>query len=158
MVEQFRRRSENSYMKKLLAFVSLCVFAHAAFAQSNNVVGNWKNPTGSVIQIYECGPEICARLIAISSTAPSHRDEDNPNPALRNRPLCGVQIGAGFHLSGSDRAEGGWLYDPESGKTYHGTMTRSGSILRLRGYVGLSIFGRTEIWTRAPANLPACHP
>lgn len=149
-------------MTKYLAIIALFLFAHASFAQDNGVLGgvfgNWRNPKGSVIQIYACGSNVCARLIAISSKAPTRFDEENPNPALRKRPLCGLQIGSGFHLSGSNRAEGGRLYDPESGKTYHGTMTRSGTTLHLRGYVGLSIFGRTETWTRAPADLPHCRP
>lgn len=159
MLEQMRNQSENNYnMTKHLAFIVLSLFAFAAFAQENGVFGNWSNPTGSVIQIYACGSDACARLIAISNKAPTRLDVNNPNPALRTRSLCGLQIGAGFRLTGTGLAQGGWLYDPESGKTYHGLMTRSGTTLRLRGYIGFSIFGRTETWTRAPGNLPVCHP
>lgn len=145
-------------MLKRLACTVLCFTSCAAFAQNSGVFGNWSNSTGSVIQIYPCGNDACARLIAISSKAPTHFDINNPNPALRTRSLCGLQIGAGFHLTGPGRAQDGWLYDPKSGRTYHGSMTRSGTTLRLRGYVGISIFGRTETWTRAPNNLPACRP
>lgn len=158
MLEQMRNSSKNSCnMTKHIAFIVLLLFAHAAFSQDKGVFGNWSNSTGSVIQIYACGSNACARLIAISSKAPTRFDVNNPNPALRRRPLCGLQIGSGFHTTGHGHAEGGWLYDPESGRTYHGTMTRSGKTLHLRGYIGFSIFGRTEVWTRAPANLPPCH-
>lgn len=144
-------------MAKSLVLMVICLLTPAAFAQEGGVFGNWSDPTGSVIQIYHCGADACARLIAISSKAPTRLDANNPNRALRSRPLCGLQIGSGFHLSGPGQAQGGWLYDPQSGRTYRGLMTRSGTILHLRGYIGFSIFGRTETWNRAPDNLSPCH-
>jgi len=129
-----------------------------AKGQTNGVLGNWTNPTGSTIQIYRCDANVCARLIGIRKNAPSRVDRKNPNAALRARPLCGLQIGMNFHLANPGRAEGGQLYDPESGKTYNGMMTRDGNNLKLRGYIGFSLFGRTETWTRAPANVTPCRP
>ncbi|HEV2462938.1 MAG TPA: DUF2147 domain-containing protein [Acidobacteriaceae bacterium] len=143
-------------MAKYFVVMVICLFAPTAFAQQTGIFGNWSDPTGSVIQIFPCGPDACARIIAISSKAPGRVDANNPNPALRKRPLCGLQIGSSFQLTGPTRAQGGWLYDPQSGRTYHGTMTQSGAVLHLRGYIGLSIFGRTETWTRASNNLSPC--
>jgi uncharacterized protein (DUF2147 family) len=97
-------------------------------------------------------------VIEIRKNAPSRVDGKNPDHAQRTRSLCNLQIGWNFRLTSPSRAEGGHLYDPESGKTYSGSMTRVGDKLNLRGYIGLSLFGRSEIWTRAPANIPACHP
>jgi uncharacterized protein (DUF2147 family) len=130
----------------------------ATQAQTDGVLGNWMNPTGSIIQIYRCGSNVCARLIAIRHDAPSRVDSNNPNAALRTRSLCGLQIGTNFHLSSPNRAEGGQLYDPQSGKTYSGSMTRDGDELKLRGYVGISLFGRTEIWTQARGDISPCKP
>lgn len=141
---------------RIFAFATL-LLAVVGWAQTESVLGNWKNPTGSVIQIYRCGPAVCARVIAIRSGAPTRLDARNPNPALRRRSLCGLQIGSGFRLEGPDRAQGGRLYDPESGKTYSGSMALDSGKLMLRGYVGFAIFGRTEVWTRAPANVTPCH-
>lgn len=144
-------------MGRVWIFVILAFSLLTAQAQNSGVLGNWANPSGSVIQIYRCGTALCAKLIAIRADAPGHVDANNPNPALRRRPLCGLTIGTGFEPSGPDRAEHGRLYDPESGKTYTGSMTRDGDKLKLRGYVGIPLFGRTETWTRAPDSLPACH-
>lgn len=144
-------------MKRILV-PTLFLLSLVAHAQNNGVLGNWTNPTGSTIQIYRCGANVCARLISIRKNAPSHVDAKNPNSALRARSLCGLQIGMNFHLTLPSHAEGGQLYDPESGKTYSGVMTRDGNNLKLRGYIGLSLFGRTEIWTQAPANITPCHP
>jgi uncharacterized protein (DUF2147 family) len=144
-------------MKRLFLHV-LFLLSLMAQAQTNSVLGNWTNPTGSTIQIYRCGADVCARLIAIRKNAPSFVDNKNPNPDLRSRALCGLQIGMNFHLSSPGRAEGGQLYDPQSGHTYHGSMTRDGNLLKLRGYIGISLFGRTETWTQAPANITPCQP
>jgi uncharacterized protein (DUF2147 family) len=142
---------------KQICITALCLLSIVAQAQNNSVLGNWSNPTGSTIQIYRCDANVCARLISIRKNAPSHVDWKNPNVALRTRPLCGLQIGMNFHLANPGRAEGGQLYDPQSGRTYSGMMTRDGDKLKLRGYVGLSLFGRTETWTQAPANITPCH-
>ncbi|MGH9588053.1 MAG: DUF2147 domain-containing protein, partial [Acidobacteriaceae bacterium] len=72
------------------------------------------------------------------------------------RSLCGMKIGTGFKLVDPNRAQDGKLYDPKSGKTYTGSMTRDGNKLNLRGYVGIPFFGRTETWTRAPDSITAC--
>lgn len=144
-------------MKGLWAAALVFVSA-AAFAQSDSVLGNWRDPTGSTIQIYRCDKLVCARVVGLRKDAPSRVDGKNPNPALRSRPLCGLEIGTNFRVATPGRAEDGRLYDPQSGYTYSGSMTLDGNKLKLRGYIGLSIFGRTEVWTRAPAGFVPCRP
>jgi hypothetical protein len=97
------------------------------------------------------------RLAALSPRAPITRDEHNPDQNLRSRSLCGLQIGNGFQLDGESKAEGGSLYDPKSGRTYRGSMTRVADELHLRGYVGIKLFGATETWHRT-STPPACKP
>lgn len=144
---------------RYICILALLMFSMtAAQGQNASVLGTWTNPTGSTIQIYPCGANICAKVIAIRKNAPSRVDAKNPDRGLRTRSLCNLQIGWDFRLTAPSHAEGGQLYDPESGKTYSGSMTRVGDTLKLRGYIGLSLFGRTEIWTQAPANTAACHP
>lgn len=145
-------------MGRVWIFAILALSLATAQAQNSGVLGNWANPSGSVIQIYRCGADLCAKLIFISPNEPGHLDAENPDPALRHRPLCGLKIGTGFQPSGPDHAQDGKLYDPKSGKTYTGSMTREGNKLKLRGYVGIPLFGRTETWTRAPDSVPACQP
>jgi uncharacterized protein (DUF2147 family) len=142
-------------MKRIIVPVLLFLLTAAAQGEKG-VLGVWKNPTGSTIQIYRCGPNVCAKVIAISSKAPSRVDSENPEKALRTRPICGLEIGRSFHLTGPDQAQGGKLYDPESGNTYSGSMISDGDILKLRGYIGLSLFGRTETWTRAQKDVATC--
>jgi uncharacterized protein (DUF2147 family) len=125
------------------------------------VAGNWQTPNHSVVHVYACGSDICARLVRVTKSSPYTTDHNNPDPAKRSRALCGLVIGEGFKPEGPDphdpqRAGDGRLYDPESGHTYSGLMQASGDELKLRGYIGISLLGRTEIWRRAPGNVPAC--
>jgi len=128
-----------------LAFVVICAGLRA---QDSGVLGYWQEPGGSIIHVDHCGSNLCARLVAISASAPSRVDGNNPNESLRKRSLCGLRIGDGFQASGPSKAEGGTLYDPKSGKTYHGRMESHGDKLDLRGYFAFAIFGRTETWAR----------
>jgi len=76
-------------------------------------------------------------------------DEKNPDPALRDRPLVGLNLFAGFKYDGDGRWSGGTIYDPNSGKTYRCIVTWiDHDTLKVRGYVGVPILGRTETWTR----------
>ncbi len=130
-----------------------------AGAQSNGITGHlWTDPTGSVIRVDHCGPRICMWVVAISPKAPSNFDIHNPDPAKRNRALCGLEIGSGFVMRSPAEARDGALYDPKSGKTYHGLMKLNGNKLELRGYVGLPLFGETQIWTRPVAPVKPCTP
>lgn len=144
-------------MKFVLTLALVALLTPAAMSSGGSVLGEWTTPNGSVVNIYRCGTNVCARLIELSPQAPAQVDGENPNPKLRTRSLCGLEIGSGFHLTSPSHAEGGQLYDPQSGNTYSGWMTADGNTLQLRGYLGISLFGRTETWTRAQGDFAPCH-
>lgn len=125
-------------------------------AQPRSILGQWQDPSGSVVRIDRCANLLCIWIVAVNKKAPATTDVHNPDSRLRSRSLCGLMIGEGFHPSGKEVAEDGTLYDPKSGRTYHGEMKLVGDELHLRGYVGFSIFGRTEIWQRPSGTYPAC--
>jgi len=76
-------------------------------------------------------------------------DDRNPDAALRNRRLQGLTIMTGFQFDGGRRWTGGRVYDPNTGKTYKCTVTLlDANTLKIRGYIGVSLFGRSETWTR----------
>lgn len=82
-------------------------------------------------------------------------DRENPEIALRTRPIIGLPLLSGFRYAGDNVWSDGSIYDPESGKTYHCKMTlmKNGD-LKVRGYIGFSLFGRTTVWSRLPATPP----
>ncbi len=125
------------------------------------ILGIWNNDDGRAkIEIFDCGGHYCGRIAWLKE--PDFPSDDksgmagtplldlrNPDPALRSRPLLGLQIMGGFDRVGQDVWDHGRIYDPESGKTYKGKITfESPHRLHLRGYVGIPLFGRTAVWTR----------
>jgi len=86
-------------------------------------------------------------------------DRNNPDKSLRGQAIIGLKLVQGFKYAGDNVWNDGTIYDPESGKTYSCKMTlmMDGS-LRVRGYVGISLFGRTEIWTRPPPDAASAQP
>lgn len=79
------------------------------------------------------------------------KDEKNPDPALRDRPLTGLELFRNFSYDGDGRWTGGTIYDPNSGKTYRCIITWvDHATLKVRGYIGVPMLGRTETWTRVP--------
>lgn len=86
---------------------------------------------------------------------PKH-DRNNPEPSLRDRPIVGLCILSGFKYAGNGTWTGGSVYDPESGNTYQGKIRLDGSDrLMLRGFVGISLLGRTEVWERYNPGMPS---
>jgi uncharacterized protein (DUF2147 family) len=135
--------------------MALALAAAGADAQTASVLGYWRTPSGAITLVAPCGKKLCVEIAAL---APGHHpltDVHNPDPTLRSRALCGLRIGKGFVEVDPRHARGGHLYDPKNGRTYSGQMTAEGRRLRLRGYVGLPLFGRTETWIRA-ARPPPC--
>ena len=123
--------------------------------------GYWRTAGGhGIIEIARCGADdtLCGKLTWFSidpgDPNPEGLDLKNPDPTKRNRPLCGLTFMYGFKPAGPDHWEGGIVYDAESGNTYNATMAlRPDGKLDLHGYIGISLLGRSEIWTRA--NQPA---
>lgn len=77
------------------------------------------------------------------------KDVNNPDPKLRDRKLRGVVIM--WHLRFEDgEYTGGYCYNPRDGNIYRVKMKLTGpSTLRLRGYLGIPLLGKTQDWTRA---------
>jgi uncharacterized protein (DUF2147 family) len=125
------------------------------YAADTAVIGDWVTPDHSIVSIYSCGSQkVCAKLAWIRD--PSAKDDNNPDPSLKLRPLCNLQIGNDFEMTDETHAKNGTIYDPDSGKTYTATMVASDSELKVRGYVGAALFGRTEVWHRAQEPVAAC--
>ena len=129
----------------------------AAPAQQPSPAGRWKTvddrngQVKSIVVIEELNGEFRGRVDKIF--APPARDA---NPVcekcpgdLRNKPVLGMQIMWGLKKNG-DESTGGRVMDPEDGKTYKCKLrlVDGGKKLELRGYVGISLIGRTQTWIR----------
>jgi uncharacterized protein (DUF2147 family) len=141
---------------RILVYLALTAVSFTLRAGTGAVRGYWLEPKGSVLRIERCQEKLCVEIVALSPGDRPHVDVHNPDRTLRTRPLCGLRIGEDFVEKDSSRAESGHLYDPRSGRTYGGAMTAEGDLLKLRGYVGIELFGRTETWTRVQQVAHPC--
>lgn len=142
-------------MKQAGLPAACCLLATAAAlgADPALVEGTWLNGDGDGwIELAIEDDQLVGRIAGSpddpEGRRPARQDVRNPDPALRSRRLLGLVILSGFRRDG-DRWTGGRIYDPNSGNTYRGTITVvDRDTLSLRGYVGISLFGRSENWKR----------
>ncbi len=86
-------------------------------------------------------------------------DTKNPDATLHGRSFCNMQIMGGFVKSGPGEWEDGWIYNPDDGETYQSHFAlQSDGTLRLRGFIGISLLGASQIWTRPPQPPVPCTP
>ena len=125
------------------------------FAQKDRLEGIWYNEEKtSKIQIYRAvDNKFWGKIVWLKEPIRDGKprvDEKNSKENLRNRPLINLPILSRFVKKGDDTYGGGEIYDPKNGKTYSCTITyRSDNELGIRGYIGISLIGRTTTWTRA---------
>lgn len=144
-------------MKKLtLLLLILLVATGSIFAQTNagdKILGTWLNEEkDGKIEIYKNGSKYFGKLIwgknMYEPDGSSRTDIKNPDPKLRSRKLQDLVLLTNFTYDDGEW-EGGKIYDPKSGKTYSCVMKFKGNILQIKGYVGITLFGRTTVWTKA---------
>lgn len=142
-------------MKKILLIFMLANFSLPAFSQNSDViVGKWQNPSGEGrVDITKNGEKYYGKLYWLKEpndeTGQPKKDVKNPDISKRSREVKGLQILEGFISKGKGSYEDGTIYDPKSGKTYSCKMTIKGNDkLDIRGFVGISLLGRTETWKR----------
>lgn len=146
-------------MKKLLLFVSIIFIAIASKAQTaaDKVIGKWKNGEGTgIVEIYKTtSGHYAGRLIWLKEpidpeTGKPKLDKRNPDESKRTIPTLGLVNMQGFKYNESEKIwEGGTIYDPKNGKEYSCKMELvDENNLSVRGFIGISIIGRTDNWTR----------
>ncbi len=134
-------------MRQFILTLCALMVTVTLFAQTDPIVGKWENPSGEGrIDIYKKGDKFFGKLYWIKDS--EKKDTKNPDPKLRERLIQGTEILTNFSKKGS-AYEGGEIYDPKSGKTYSCKMTLKGTDkLDIRGFLGVSILGRTETWKK----------
>ena len=140
--------------KKAVLIVLLIVFSCNAWAQkADAILGSWANANGQDhILIYKRGDKFFGKLDWIKfpndENGKAKTDKNNPDPALRSHPDLGLELLKDFTFDGDNVYSGGTVYDPKNGKTYNCKMTLEGNKLTIRGFIGISLFGRSVTWTR----------
>lgn len=143
-------------MKTLPVFLFALILAAPSHAERTAVVGTWLTADGDgLIEIRIDGDGLSGTILGSPDEDPERPDTDiyNPDPALRDQPLVGLNIFSGFYYDGDGKWSGGFIYDPNSGKTYRAKLKlTSRNTIKLRGYIGISLLGRTETWKRQDSD------
>lgn len=160
-------------MPPLLGLLAL-LMSPLSWAADDSIVGYWLKETedphkSAVIEIYADGATFDGRIVKLrypsfvkgeksssGQVVPDDRvgkvktDVLNPDAALRNRPIEGLKLIDGFKPDGANVWSGATIYNPEDGETYtcKATLSKDGRTLKVRGYIGVPMLGRTQTWTR----------
>ena len=148
-------------MKKLLLIATIAFFGTilSSFVYQDNagdrLIGVWEPSNGRArVKVEKIGAKYYGKIVWLKEaidpvTKQPKVDKNNPDPNLQNIPLKGFRMLKDFVYAGKDEWNEGTIYDPLNGSTYSCTikMTDKNS-LEIRGYIGVSALGRTDIWKR----------
>lgn len=142
--------------RTLLAALALLVAAAPAFAAQDTPVGTWRtidDETGkpkSIVQITEHDGTLEGKVVQVlqsdQGTQPICKECEGER---HNQPVVGMTIIWGMKRDG-DSWEDGKILDPHNGKVYgcKMKMVDGGQGLKVRGFIGFSLFGRSQTWQR----------
>lgn len=139
-------------LRSLLALMLMVVVAPALFAASP--AGNWitsDDVTGkkrAVITLNVSGNTLSGKIDQVFPEPGDTGICSKCPGAFKNKPIKGIQFVWGLKDKGNGEWDGGHILDPKTGKVYRAKMTLKGDKLYVRGYMGFSMLGRTQVWHR----------
>jgi len=143
----------------LLAISTISATNHSLQEDSNPIVGVWKTGEGNaMVRIYKNGEKFQGKIVWLKEpndpeTGKPKIDKNHPEEANRTRPILGLVNIWGFSQTGKNLWEDGNIYDPKNGNTYSCEIKMINSkVLEVRGYIGVSLLGRTDTWTKQVAK------
>jgi uncharacterized protein (DUF2147 family) len=127
----------------------------AKAADPASPVGSWRtiddetHEPRAVVRIFDRGGVLFGVVEKSLMAHPPREFCDQCTDDRKNKPILGMEFIRGLRKDG-DRWDGGTILDPEHGKVYHCKMALQpgGQKLEVRGYIGVSLFGRTQTWER----------
>ena len=131
--------------------LGLAVVAGPARA-ADGATGTWRLSSGKVtVRVSPCGGGLCGRVVALRKPRDDkgrpRLDKENPNPALRSRPVIGLTILSNMRANG----QGTWsgtIYNPDDGNTYSSSMQLLGpSTMKVNGCV-VGVFSKSMKFIR----------
>jgi uncharacterized protein (DUF2147 family) len=131
--------------------ISVAIFICTISNAQDQALGMYFTPEkDGKIQIYKEGNKYFGKIVPINNN--NRKDINNPDEKLRSQPLAGLAFMKNFEYNGKEW-ENGTIYDPDNGKTYSSSMwfeNNDYSKLKVRGFIGFSLLGRTAVFERVP--------
>lgn len=140
-------------IKKMFLIASLVCFSNLLFAQDITQGTWWNQEKSSKVQFYKQGDKLYGKVIWLkepNENGKPRTDKFNPDEKQRSKPLMGLVFLKGFKQENAKKWEDGEIYDPKSGKTYDSYIEIvSPTQINARGYIGISLIGKTTTFTKA---------
>lgn len=124
--------------------------------------GYWLTENGNAIVKFEpCGQKVCGQMVWVANARDAagdlKRDVKNEDPTARARAICGLPLLGGLDSVKENRLEDGWIYNPRDGETYSVEVELvSVSEMKVRGFLGISLLGSSQVWTRVGDDRGGC--
>ena len=137
-----------------LVLLSLVVGGTVLADDGDAVVGEWyTKDSKALVQVYKAGDIYSGKIVWLkepkNEDGTEKLDTNNPDEAKQSQPIIGLNLVQGFSYKGKNKWAEGSIYDPDNGKTYKCKMTlQEDGSLKVRGFIGVSLLGRTQVWTR----------
>lgn len=147
----------KSIFRLSLAAIVFLFSSSLLTAQDNPdaIIGVWKTGSGNAhVRIYKNGDKYQGKIVWLKdpidqATGKPKLDVKHPDVATRSRQILGIINIWGFKYVDGNKWDGGNIYDPKNGNTYSSTIKmENANTLKVRGYVGISLIGRTDTWSR----------
>lgn len=143
-------------MIRLFALLTLLIpsaLIPSALTAAASPYGLWlTQKQGVIVDVYACGSDLCGRTVWLKKMTfkdgRDRLDRKNPDAALRARHWCGIEVITGVKAVSATEWEGGDIYDPKTGETFSFDMKQRGDKMKVRGYLGVKLLGKSETWTR----------
>ena len=141
------------------------LMGQVAWAAAESLDGFWMDSDGEVIlEIGPCAagqPTRCGRVAwlkqPLGPNGAQLLDDQNPDPKLRTRPVCGLTVVSGFAKQSDDTWGGGTVYVSDYGISFSGTaQVLNPSQVKVTGYVGVTFFGSSEVWSKVTHPVTPC--
>lgn len=144
----------------LLCLAVILIAAPAWSADKSSPVGTWRTiddetkTERSIVEVSLVNGELQGRVVKIF-----FRPDEPPNPVCekcegerKDKPVIGMTFLWGLKADSATDWVGGAILDPKNGKIYNAklSLTEGGKELRVRGYIGTPILGRSQVWQREP--------
>lgn len=141
-------------MNKLLFLAAFIGLTLTGTVKGQTVFGKWKtidDETGkpkSIVEIYEKSGKVYGKVVEILDPKKKDKLCTECTGEDKNKPILGMHVVKGLHKEQKEYT-GGTITDPNNGKVYKCFITLEGhDKLKVRGYIGFSLIGRTQVWHR----------
>lgn len=140
------------HVMALLLAAATMASVHSSAAQASDAQGVWTMSNGKVtVKVSDCGKTICGAIVDLKEPISKidgkpKVDRENPDPALRGRPLIGLTILIGMKPAGAGKWTGA-IYNPDDGNTYSSTVKLDGDTMKVKGCV-IGILCKTNVFNR----------